>query len=218
MVDYVSVGIASASLVISAATLWWTTLHRGTLKMTQPGMVYFGPDGQAGMPKVTLRPMLYSTSRRGQVLEGLYVKLHRGDSWQAFNIWVHGDGPLVRGGGMKVGWDGVVCYHHFLLPKDGAEFEFRPGTYRLEVFARLVNVVKPLKVFDSHLAITKEQAAEMKEKGRGLYFDWDPDSSAYYSHLDSKRDDPDAEMIELLTRLAGSRVGPPRRRQDSVHP
>jgi len=95
--------------------------------MTQPTLVFFGPDGAGGDPKVFLRTLLYSTAKRGQIVENMFVTLRRHESGQTFNIWVYGDGPLARGSGLFVGESGVTCNHHFLLPKDGTDFQWLPG-------------------------------------------------------------------------------------------
>lgn len=44
--------------------------------MTQPTVVFFGPDGSrfdSDKNKIYLRTLLYSTAKRGQVLESLHV-------------------------------------------------------------------------------------------------------------------------------------------------
>ena len=78
------------AVCISALTLWLTYLRRGAIRMTQPAAIFFGPN-ENGSPKVYLRTLLYSTSRRGQLVEHMYVTLRRGETRQAFNIWVYGD-------------------------------------------------------------------------------------------------------------------------------
>jgi hypothetical protein len=67
-----------------------------------PANGYFlGPDcgrrmGEKRPLKVFLRTLLFSTSKRGQTVESLHVKLQRGESRQSFSIWVYGDGPLAH--------------------------------------------------------------------------------------------------------------------------
>jgi len=98
--------------------------------MTQPTMVVFCSDGSADGPKVFLRTLLYSSVKRGQIVENMFVKLRRRESVQTFNIWAYGDGPLARGSGLFVGESGVTCNHHFLLPKDGTDFKgYRESMY-----------------------------------------------------------------------------------------
>lgn len=191
MAEPISLGIAAVSLLLSLFTLWITTLRRGTIAMTRPTVVFFGPDdGGRGGPKVYFRTLLYSTSRRGQVIESLWVRLHRGGSVQGFNIWVYQEknAALKRGSGLKIGYEGLTCTNHFLLPKDGNQFEFLSGIYRLEIYAALVNRKNPLRLFELTLNLSPEQTEAMKKQGVGVYFDWEPDARSYHSHVDLPRD------------------------------
>lgn len=56
-----SIVISVSALVVSVTTAWLTLFRRGTIRMTQPTLVFFGPDGLAGGPKVFLRTL--STAR-----------------------------------------------------------------------------------------------------------------------------------------------------------
>lgn len=176
--------IAIISLVISIITLWLTYLHRGTMKMTRPTTIFFGPDGKDGTdPKVYLRTLLFSTSQKGQIIESMHVRLYRGETVQTFNIWVYGERKeLVRGSGLYVGKEGVSYNHHFLMPKDGTTYEFLAGRYKLEVYASLLNK-KPVKMFWVELEVNDNQASKIKEGRHGLYFDWGPESAKYHSFL-----------------------------------
>jgi hypothetical protein len=87
--------------------------------MTQPTVIFFGPDTPRAredtpLPKVFLRTLLFSTSKRGRVIESMHVALSRNETHQNFNIWVYGDEKLVRGSGLFVGETGVAATHHFL--------------------------------------------------------------------------------------------------------
>jgi len=123
-----SIVISSLALLVSAVHFWLTWFHGGTIRMTQPSIVFFGPD-DTGRAKVFLRTLLYSTSRRGQWVESMFVTLRRAGSSQSFNIWVYGETKaLVRGSGLFVGYDGIGANHHFLLPKGGdVEYQFSAG-------------------------------------------------------------------------------------------
>jgi hypothetical protein len=44
MVDPVSLAISTLSLAVSAVTAWLTLFRRGTVKMTQPTVIFFGPE------------------------------------------------------------------------------------------------------------------------------------------------------------------------------
>jgi len=130
------------ALSVSVITAWLTLIRSGTITMTQPTVIFFGPDSprsnELALPKVYLRTLLFATSKRGRVIESMYVALSRNETRQNFNIWVYGDGKLVRGSGLFVGETGVEANHHFLIPRDGSAFCFTEGRYRLEVFAKLL--------------------------------------------------------------------------------
>jgi hypothetical protein len=115
MPTWLSLAVSCLALVVSAVTAWLTFFRKGRLVMTQPTTVFFGPDGpmfERGKNKVYLRTLLYSTAKRGHVLESLYLSLHRNEAKQNFNIWVYGEkGDLKRGSGLFVPPEGVTFDH-----------------------------------------------------------------------------------------------------------
>jgi hypothetical protein len=181
----ISLVVAIFALILSALTAWLTLIKPGTVKMTQPTVIYFGPDG--GPPaadksralKVFLRTLLYATSKRGRIVESMFVRLRRGETSQNFNTWVYGDRSLTRGSGLFVPEGGVATNHHFLLPADGTTFQFLPGTYTLGVMVLLVGDHQPRLLFSTRLDLTAEHCAALKAADRGLYFEWGPDARAY---------------------------------------
>jgi hypothetical protein len=192
MMPTIATVISVLALVISAVTAWLTLFRKGTLRMTRPAVIFFGPDGppsQGAEVKVFLRTLLYSTAKRAQILESMYVTLRRRESVQTFNIWVYGDtGPLVRGSGLRVSEDGLTANHHFVLPKDGTHFVFLPGEYVVEVHAVLVNAPHALLMSSIRLQLSQEQATAIAN-GSGVHFDWGPDSKSYHAHIDDRTSD-----------------------------
>jgi hypothetical protein len=181
VLEGIAIGVSLASLLISGLTAW-ATLRRGTIKMTRPTVIYFGPDGGArGVNKVFLRTILYSTGARGRIIEEMFLKLHRGESSQTFNIWVYGDDSLLRGSGLKIGPEGLTCNHHFILREAGPDYDFLPGDYRLEVFASIVGSRRPQRLHACELNLTPDQATAIKNKTEGVYFDWGPNSQSYHA-------------------------------------
>lgn len=172
--------------------------------MTQPTVVFFGPDKDVHN-KVYLRTLLYSTAKRGQVLESLHVTLHRNESKQNFNIWVYGDkGNLKRGSGLFVPQEGVTFDHHFLLPEDGAGFNFLAGNYKLIVHAKLVGKHSAHELMSINLHINETQAKQLAEPNTGIYFDWGPDQQDYYAHIDKKSEKETGveQLIEIMANKA----------------
>jgi hypothetical protein len=184
--EFFTIRVSIAALIISGTTLWFALLRRGIAKMTRPTQIYFGPDGSdLKNPKVYVRTLLYSTSQRGIVIENLYVQLSRDQSKQSFSIWVHGNGNgLTRGSGLFVGQQGVAVAHHFLAPPDSNSFEFSVGEYLIEIFAKVIGDDHAKLMFAATLNIDKEEAASLRDKNVGIYFDWGPHTNKYHSHLD----------------------------------
>lgn len=199
------------ALLVSATTAWLTLFRKGTLVMTQPTVVFFGPDGSrfdSQKNKVYLRTLLYSTAKKGQVIESLHIALHRNESKQNFNIWVYGEkGDLKRGSGLFIPQEGVTYDHHFLLPEDGANFQFLAGSYRLVVFAKLVGNASLQKLSSVDLNISESQAAKLAEPNTGIYFDWGPDQQSYHSHIDTKPDQ-DRDIESMLELMANKKMQP----------
>jgi hypothetical protein len=183
-----------------------TLFRRGQVLMTQPTVIYFGPDGsrfgtEPKHRKVFFRALLYSTGKRGHIIENMFISLRRGETRQNFNIWVYGDDELRRGSGLYVSQDGVATNHHFLPPSDAEPFTFSPGNYTLEVFATLAGSTQAQSLFVVHLDVTKEAANSIRKGNAGLYFDWGPDAARYSHHVTSPpplKAPPSALLVELL--------------------
>lgn len=200
MADPVTVTVSTLALAVSAATAWLTLFRRGKVKLTQPTVIYFGPDAPtvregSSPPKIYLRTLLFATSKRGRVIESMHVSLARNETHQTFNIWVYGEEKLVRGSGLFVGETGVAANHHFLMPRDGASFQFLAGHYKLSVYARLLGDRTPSLLFSQMLEITPDVATSLQDSGVGVYFDWGADSSRYLPHIDKRPPSPDPEKV-----------------------
>jgi hypothetical protein len=184
--SWIAIVVSGLALGISALTAWLTFFRRGALQMTQPTVVYFGPDGgpnPEGKAKIYLRTLLFSTSRRGQMIESMHLGIQRGETRQNFSVWVYGEERLSRGSGLFVGHEGVVLNHHFLLPRDGADFKFIPGEYWLRVYAKRIGDVCSTELMAVRLVVSEAHATGLKDPDAGLYFDWGPDQQAYHAHV-----------------------------------
>jgi hypothetical protein len=217
MPDLVATAVSILALAVSVATAWLTLFRRGTIEMTQPTVIFFGPDTphspDGPLPKVYLRTLLFSTAKRGRIIQSMHVALFRNETHQNFNIWVHGNEKLVRGSGLFVGETGVATNHHFLTPNDGNAFRFTAGSYRVEVFAHLLGDSRRKLLFSQVLEVTKDVAVMLEEPGTGVYFDWGPDSSRYLAHVETRKPSPDPEnFLDFLglARPSTGREGPPK--------
>ncbi|MER0238206.1 hypothetical protein [Fulvimarina sp. MAC8] len=186
--EYLTIGISVLALIVSGATLWLTHLRQGALKMTRPTVVFFGPDSsEGGISKVFLRTLLYTTGKRGIVLENLFIRLRRGETQQNFNVWVYGEKDLARGSGLFVGQQGIATNHHFLTPTDIRGFHFAAGDYELDVFGKLVGKDSTLLLSTIRLSIDAHEAEQLRKDNHGIYFDWGPDAGRYQKKIEGRR-------------------------------
>ena len=200
MTEALALTVATVSLGVSLVTAWLALLRRGTVKMTQPTVIFFGPDSpgreRRASAKIYLRTLLFSTSKRGHVIESMHVRLSGNEAHQNFNIWVYGErARLVRGSGLFVGEAGVAADHHFLPPPDRSGFVFSEGRYRLEVFAHLLGDHRSIQLFTQDLTVSRETAEALAEPDTGVYFDWGPDAARYYPHVEKRAPSPDLEAL-----------------------
>ena len=215
MTDPVALAVSVLALAVSAATAWLTLFRRGTVRMTQPTVIFFGPDTPRSgehfaKPKVYLRTLLFATSKRGRIIESMHISLARSETHQNFNIWVHGETTkLVRGSGLFVGETGVAANHHFLTPEDGSHFKWLAGHYQLGVYTRLLGDKTHKLLFSQQLEISPDLARQLDNPGAGLYFDWGPDSSRYLPHIDYRPPMPDPEQFIEALGLAHRSSRPP---------
>ena len=192
MTEWFAVGFSGVALVVSLTTAWLTLFRRGDLRMTQPTIVFFGPDGghrqgEKRRLKVFLRTLLYSTSRRGQMVESMHINLQRAESKQNFSFWAYGEtSRLVPGSGLFVGPDRIACNHHFLLPEDGTDFRLLPGQYFMRVYAKRVADKEPRQLAIIPLQVTESQAKELEADDAGIFFNWGPDRQAYLAHVEKQ--------------------------------
>src|SRR2546425_862917 len=129
--------VSVISLVVSSTVAWLTLFRRGTLHMTQPVQIAFTyEDGTK--PKIFLRTLLYSTGKRGYVIEGLYLNVRHEGSTHTFGFWGYGErNALMVAGGLRVTEEGVAYNHHFLQINE--QSYFAEGSYEIAVCARIVN-------------------------------------------------------------------------------
>lgn len=191
MIDPVSISISIVSLAISGATMWFAWLKKGRLRMTKPTIVFFGFDAKPVVTaKIFLRTLLYSTSARGKMVEGMYAKLRQASKEETFSFWGYGETrTLSPGSGLYVGQTGVAANHHFVLSPTRPSYQFTTGEYTIEVYARVVGQPRPLRLSDIQIALTVEQVTALATQRYGVMFELMPESEGYIGYLD-ERDQP----------------------------
>jgi hypothetical protein len=95
MPDPFSITVSVLALAVSSVTAWLTLFRRGTVKMTQPTVIYFGPDtprsrDETPLPKVYFANSAFRDIETGSRRESMHVALSRNETHQNFNIWVYG--------------------------------------------------------------------------------------------------------------------------------
>lgn len=168
----VSILISLVSLIISLGTFWLAFVARGRLRMTKPTLVFFGFDrGPEPTPKVFLRTLLYSTSSRGQVVEGMYAKVRIDKDERIFSFWGYGETEkLSPGSGLHVSRTGLAANHHFVLSAHESLYLFGPGAYELDVIAEVVGYQKPIKLATIQLFLSDNLANALK-RDEGVLFE-----------------------------------------------
>lgn len=208
MGDPISISISVLALAVSVVTAWLTLFYRGTVEMTKPTQLFFGFDSPRNqnepvLPKIYLRALLFSTSKRGRIIENMYVTLSRNETHQSFSIWVYGNEKLVRGSGLFVGENGVSVNHHFLTPNDASLFRFTEGRYKIKIFAHLLGDKNRKELFSEVFEITREEAKQLETQDAGIYFDWGPDSDRYISFVDQRPSNAKLDaLLENMVREA----------------
>lgn len=195
--------ISIVALVVSIVVAWRTLLHRGNLRMTQPvlvGLLYERP----GEPKVFFRALLYATGKRGHILESLYLKVKRGGLLQTFNYWMYGETTgLMIGSGLRIGDDGVSYNHHFVRTEDQTSFQFTPGEYTIDVYAKIVNRRSAILLKTVKLSLIEEHAlALQQDTNNHIIFNQKGDADGYYAHILP----PPASRDSKMTTLSGKNL------------
>lgn len=146
--------------------------------MTPPNILAFAFDGPGGPPKLFLRSLLFSTSRRGHVVEGMYLTLQQGELIFTFSDWAYGDNQLVFGSGVHIPYEGFVSNYHFLLPRSHKGLAYVQGQYSIEVYAKTTHNRSARLLFKTNLTINQTEANILNE-GRNIIFTWDPVKQSY---------------------------------------
>lgn len=171
--------VASLSLCISSIVAWFTLFRRGQLQMTNPSMI--GLCVEQNKLKIFFTSMLYSTGRKGHIVESIFLKVRHTESLQIFNHWSDfRDGNFVSDAGLKVGEDGVCRTLCFVPSLAGANFGVLIGKYEIEVLCKVANCKRPKLLSTLTLELSSFQASAVQE-GIPIAFQWGPASKSYHS-------------------------------------
>ncbi len=174
--------VSVIALLVSLFTAWFTIFRRGAVQSTHPSFVSFSYDfvgGEAPWAKIFLRTLLFSTGKRGQVVESLFLRVREGSRVAEFSFWGYGDKDLVRGSGLFIPESGVATNHHFNPSSRELDFRFSSGTYTLELMAKLVGRAKLAHLCTINLEMPNSQIASTIACETAVSFNWSVEQSCY---------------------------------------
>jgi hypothetical protein len=177
----ISIIISILAFLLSATVAWLSLFRRGTLKMTKPSFIAFAydvdPDSKPSA-KIFIRSLLYSTGKRGHVVENMYLLVRKDDKQLPFNIWGYGEEKLLRGSGLFVGETGISTNHHFILT-DPSLFEYSSGRYNIQIYATVPGYRNPIQLNSIDLEIEGKILPLHPTVNMSVWFDLQPDKRNY---------------------------------------
>jgi len=180
--------ISIIALVVSLLTAWLTIFRRGSVRCTQPSFIAFRYDflnKPFALAKIFLRILLFSTGKRGWVVENLFLRVKEGSRSEEFSFWGYGDKDLVRGSGIFVPETGVVTNHHFNPLQTDNLFQFSHGTYRLELVAKLVAKKRLISLWEIELDVPSGVFDTRIDGNTAIFFNWSPERKCYVASIEN---------------------------------
>jgi hypothetical protein len=189
MLTYLSPAVSVIALVVSLFTAWFTIFRRGAVLSTHPSFVSFSYDfstGQQPWAKVFLRNLLFSTGKRGQVIESLFLRVREGSRVAEFSFWGYGDKDLIRGSGLFIPESGLATNHHFNPLSREPLFLFSSGTYTLELMTKLVGQPSLVSLCSIELEVTDSPFGSTIPHDAAIYFNWSAEQERYVASIESR--------------------------------
>lgn len=181
--------ISVASFGVSIFTLWFTVFRRGAVKSTHPAFFAIRYDivGKTfPQAKIFLRSLLFSTGKRGCVIESLYLRVREGSRDVEFSFWGLGDKDLVRGSGLFVPESGVATNHHFNPTDAETVFTFTPGTYSVELVANVIGRKRPISLWKVDLEVPAGAFNSPIRGDTAVFYSWSPQKRAYVASVEKR--------------------------------
>ncbi len=189
MLSNISPLASAAALALSLFTLWFTILRRGTVRSTHPSFIAVRYDfvgKKVPQAKIFLRALLFSTGKRGHVVETLFLRVSEGNRRAEFSFWGHGDKELIRGSGLFVPETGVATNHHFNPLDAETLFLFSGGAYSVELVAKLVGSKRLVSLWTIELEMPVKAYAASIAKETAVFYSWSPEQSRYVASIESR--------------------------------
>ncbi len=174
--------ISIIAFCVSLFTAWFTIFRRGTIHCTHPSFIaltYEFDERSTVQAKFFLRTLLFSTGKRGLVIENLFLRVREGEREDEFSYWAYGDKEIVRGGGLFVGENGFLASHRF-MPTDARElYVFKEGHYQVELVAKIFGRKKLLTISTFALDLPKKAFGYPISSKDQVYFEWSTEQNKY---------------------------------------
>lgn len=180
--------VSVIALVISLFTLWFSTLRRGTVRSTHPAFIAFRYDfisKPIPQAKIFFRALLFSSGKRGQVVESLFLRVNEGTRRTEFSFWGYGDKDLVRGSGLFVPETGIATNHHFNPADSDTLFLFSQGSYSLELVAKIVGQHKLVSLWNVMLDMPNVFEANLAREN-SVFYNWSPEQERYVVSIEKQ--------------------------------
>ena len=184
----VSVCIAVISLLVSIAVAWFTH-RRGKLCCTRPVFLALKYDHADGVPwpKIFLRALLFSTGKRGLVVESLWLRARdSAGCLEEFSFWGYGDKDLVRGSGLFVPEVGSVTNHHFNPLGRDSTFRFHGGPLHLELVAKVLGCAVPVSLWHGTVDLPTGAFEGEGSYDTAVWLNWSPQRKRYIASIETR--------------------------------
>lgn len=181
--------VSVVALIVSLFTAWFTIFRRGSVCSTHPSFVCFRYDfvgKRVPQAKIFLRALLFSTGKRGHVIESLFLRVREGSRSEEFSFWGHGDKDLVRGSGLFVSESGVATNHHFNPVEPDSLFLFQKGTYSLQLVAKLIGREQLASLWTITLEMPAAFSNSRIAQETAVFFNWSPEQRCYLASVETR--------------------------------
>lgn len=181
--------VSIVALGLSLFTLWFTVLRRGSIRCTRPSFVAIRydfvnkPQAQA---KVFFRALLFSTGKRGVMIEQLFLRVSAGSRQAEFSFWGYGDDKLMRGSGLFVPETGMATNHHFNPTDVDTLFRFSGETYSFELLASLVGRKRLVSLWTIELDVPVGVFDHTIAANKAIFYNWSPQTRAYVVSVEDR--------------------------------
>jgi hypothetical protein len=179
------------ALLVSIGTAWFNIFHRGTIKMARPHFFALLPEDSlfGGWLKFFIRTLVFSTGKRGRVIETIYLDLKHDGKTFPFYYWMYGETDNLKiGSGIFVGPEGISANFHFVPTSPLSINDLSPGKYELSIRATLLGNKRSIDLGNISFELGAEEVSIFgKNKNKAIYYVWDIKTKKYRSRIDTRQ-------------------------------